>query len=124
MTRCQSLCLGLLLLGCGGEGHSVASRNRSAASSVPVPGEHAAFILRDGPNDCGADTIPVHNDPVALVRAFVDYDTSGKRLDDNDHWGAGAVTCIERLGSDVFGVVTRYSLEPLTVTNDSARVLV
>jgi hypothetical protein len=111
-----------IVVGCGtGEtaADRTASRNRDAAETTSAP-----FVLTDGPNDCGADTLPVHSDPIELAKAFVTYDTSGKRFDDNDKWAYGAVTCVARLSSDIVGVIASYSLTPLTIGADSARVLV
>jgi hypothetical protein len=73
-------------------------------------------------NTCPTDTSVVHDDPIALVREYVRRDAAGTLQE--SEWVWGALTCIELTTSDYLAVVTSYTAEPLSVTSDTARVVI
>jgi hypothetical protein len=64
----------------------------------------------------------MHEDPIALVREYVRRDGAGT-LHENG-WVWGAMTCSELTTTDYLAVVTSYAAEPLSLTSDTARMLV
>ena len=119
------LALASLIAGaCSGARSSDDAPDGSIASRPPSSASGDAPANRE--SDCQMDTVPRHEDPVALVEEFVRRDAEGpfEREDIARAWEAGAFACLERSSSDHYEVITAFRVEPLDRRVDTARVVV
>jgi hypothetical protein len=139
-AACCAIALALALAACARTSGELSDSTRSLAdSSALVRGESPANVpdavptgtpAASGeelpPDDCPVDSSARHESPGDLVREFVRRDAEGpmERPELAAGWESSAVTCVERLSSDHYEVIGRYSVETLNEASAVARYVV